>query len=74
MLANTQLGPLLTQLDQLTSMLQRDQDALAAGIRGFAPLVRLGVNLTGNGRRVDGYLCGLLLPSFGPLNQESCFG
>ncbi|MFG1639824.1 MCE family protein [Amycolatopsis sp. NPDC049252] len=68
------LGPLLTQLDQLTSMLQRNQDALAAGIRGFAPLVRLAVNLTGNGRWVDGYLCGLLLPSFGPLNEEGCFG
>ncbi|MDT7799178.1 MAG: hypothetical protein QOI78_2611 [Actinomycetota bacterium] len=68
------LGPLLTQLDQLTSMLQRNQDALAAGIRGFAPLVRLAVNLSGNGRWVDGYLCGLLLPSFGPLNQEGCFG
>ncbi|UOZ07482.1 MlaD family protein [Amycolatopsis sp. WQ 127309] len=69
-----QLGPLLTQLDQLTSMLQRNQDALAAGIRGFAPLVRLGVNLSGNGRWLDGYLCGLLLPSFGPLNQEGCYG
>jgi phospholipid/cholesterol/gamma-HCH transport system substrate-binding protein len=69
-----QLGPLLTQLDQLTSMLQRNQDALAAGIRGFAPLVRLGVNLSGNGRWIDGYLCGLLLPSFGPLNEEGCFG
>jgi phospholipid/cholesterol/gamma-HCH transport system substrate-binding protein len=69
-----QLGPLLTQLDQLTSMLQRNQDALAAGIRGFAPLVRLAVNLSGNGRWVDGYLCGLLLPSFGPLDQEGCFG
>jgi phospholipid/cholesterol/gamma-HCH transport system substrate-binding protein len=68
------LGPLLTQLDQLTSMLQRNQDALAAGIRGFAPLVRLGVNLSGNGRWIDGYLCGLLLPSFGPLNKEGCFG
>ncbi|MFJ1760819.1 MCE family protein [Amycolatopsis sp. NPDC088138] len=69
-----QLGPLLTQLDQLTSMLQRNQDALAAGIRGFAPLIRLAVNLSGNGRWVDGYLCGLVLPSFGPLNQEGCFG
>ncbi|MEU8634387.1 MCE family protein [Amycolatopsis sp. NPDC048633] len=71
---DAQLGPLLTQLDQLTSMLQRNQDALAAGIRGFAPLVRLGVNLSGNGRWIDGYLCGLVLPSFGPLNEEGCHG
>ncbi|WP_410640723.1 MCE family protein [Amycolatopsis sp. lyj-346] len=69
-----QLGPLLTQLDQLTSMLQRNQDALAAGIRGFAPLVRLGTNIAGTGRFVDGYLCGLVLPSFGPLNEEGCHG
>src|SRR4051812_8533518 len=71
---DTRLGPLLTQLDQLTSMLQRNQDALAAGIRGFAPLVRLGTNLSGNGRWVDGYLCGLVLPSFGPLNEAGCHG
>jgi phospholipid/cholesterol/gamma-HCH transport system substrate-binding protein len=71
---DTRLGPLLTQLDQLTSMLQRNQDALAAGIRAFAPLVRLGTNLSGNGRWVDGYLCGLVLPSFGPLNEAGCHG
>jgi phospholipid/cholesterol/gamma-HCH transport system substrate-binding protein len=71
---DAQFGPLLTQLDQLTSMLQRNQDALAAGIKGFAPLVRLGVNIAGNGRWIDGYLCGLILPSFGPLNEEGCHG
>ncbi|MEV6876959.1 MlaD family protein [Amycolatopsis sp. NPDC051128] len=69
-----QVGPLLTQLDQLTSMLQRNQDALAAGIRSFAPLVRLGTNIAGNGRFLDGYLCGLVLPSLGPLNEEGCHG
>ncbi|MGW4519699.1 MCE family protein [Amycolatopsis sp. NPDC004378] len=69
-----QVGPLLTQLDQLMSMLQRNQDALAAGIKGFAPLVRLATNLAGNGRFIDGYLCGLLLPSIGPLNEEGCHG
>lgn len=71
---DTRLDPLLTQLDQLTSMLQRNQDALAAGIRGFAPLVRLGTNISGSGRFIDGYLCGLILPSFGPLNEEGCHG
>ncbi|MEV4055521.1 MCE family protein [Amycolatopsis sp. NPDC049688] len=69
-----QIGPVLTQLDRLTSMLQRNQDALAAGIRGLAPLVRLGTNIAGSGRFIDGYLCGLLLPSFGPLNEEGCYG
>jgi phospholipid/cholesterol/gamma-HCH transport system substrate-binding protein len=71
---DAQFGPLLTQLDQLTSMLQRNQDALAAGIKGFAPLVRLGTNISGTGRFIDGYLCGLILPSFGPLNEEGCHG
>ncbi|MEQ0561788.1 MCE family protein [Amycolatopsis sp. NEAU-NG30] len=69
-----QLGPLLTQLDRLTSMLQRNQDALAAGIRGLAPLVRFGTNIAGSGRFIDGYLCGLILPSLGPLNEEGCHG
>jgi phospholipid/cholesterol/gamma-HCH transport system substrate-binding protein len=70
----TRLGPLLTQLDQLTSLLQRNQDALAAGIRALTPLVRLGTNIAGTGRFLDGYLCGLVLPSAGPLNEEGCHG
>ncbi|MEV6446212.1 MCE family protein [Amycolatopsis sp. NPDC051716] len=74
LIAEAPVGPLLTQLDQLTSMLQRNQDALAAGIRGFAPFVRLGTNLAGSGRWIDGYLCGLVLPSFGPVNEEGCHG
>ncbi|WIX85220.1 MCE family protein [Amycolatopsis sp. DG1A-15b] len=74
LIGESPVGPLLAQLDQLTSMLQRNQDALAAGIRGFAPFVRLGTNLAGSGRWIDGYLCGLVLPSFGPLNEEGCHG
>jgi phospholipid/cholesterol/gamma-HCH transport system substrate-binding protein len=69
-----QLDPVLTQLDELTSMLQRNQDSLAAGIRAFAPFVRFGTNIAGSGRWIDGYLCGLVLPSFGPLNQQGCYG
>ncbi|GHG20776.1 MULTISPECIES: MCE family protein [Amycolatopsis] len=74
LIAESRVGPLLADLDQLTSMLQRNQDALAEGIRGFAPFVRLGTNIAGSGRWVDGYLCGLVLPSFGPLNEEGCHG
>ncbi|MBE8525436.1 MCE family protein [Amycolatopsis sp. H6(2020)] len=74
LIGESRVGPLLTQLDQLTSMLQRNQDALAAGIRSFAPFVRMGTNIAGNGRWIDGYLCGLVLPSFGPLNEEGCHG
>jgi phospholipid/cholesterol/gamma-HCH transport system substrate-binding protein len=67
------LDPVLTQLDRLTALLQRNQDALADGIRKLAPLVRIFTNSAGNGRWVDAYLCGLVLPSFGPLNEGGCF-
>ncbi|WP_410656865.1 MCE family protein [Amycolatopsis sp. lyj-112] len=68
-----QLGPVLEQLDQLTSMLQRNQDSLAKGIAAFAPAIRVLTNVAGNGRWIDGYLCGLVLPSVGPLNEKGCF-
>lgn len=68
-----QLGPVLEQLDRLTSMLQRNQDSLAHGIAKFAPAIRVLTNVAGNGRWIDGYLCGLILPSFGPLNEQGCF-
>lgn len=68
-----QLDPVLTSLDQLTSMLQRNQDSLAEGIQKFAPFIRVFTNTIGNGRWFDNYICGLLLPSFGPINEEGCY-
>ncbi|MFJ7210464.1 MCE family protein [Amycolatopsis sp. NPDC098790] len=68
-----QLDPVLTSLDQLTSMLQRNQDSLAQGIKDFAPFIRVFTNTIGNGRWFDNYICGLLLPSFGPINEEGCY-
>jgi phospholipid/cholesterol/gamma-HCH transport system substrate-binding protein len=68
-----QLDPVLTQLDQLTSMLQRNQDSLAQGIKDFAPFIRVFTNTIGNGRWFDNYICGLVLPSFGPINEEGCY-
>jgi len=67
-----QLDPVLTQLDQLTSMLQRNQDSLSQGIEKFAPFIRVFTNTIGNGRWFDNYICGLVLPSVGPLNEEGC--
>ncbi|HWD04232.1 MAG TPA: MCE family protein [Amycolatopsis sp.] len=67
-----QLDPVLTQLDQLTSMLQRNQDSLAQGIAKFAPFVRVFTNTIGTGHWFDNYICGLVLPSVGPINQEGC--
>lgn len=67
-----QLDPVLTQLDQLTSMLQRNQDSLSEGIKQFAPFIRVFTNTVGNGRWFDNYICGLVLPSIGPINEEGC--
>ena len=69
-----QLGPVLTSLDQLTGMLQRNQDALAQGIKNMAPFYRLFNNAVGNGHWFDNYICGLLPPSIGVINEEGCLG
>jgi phospholipid/cholesterol/gamma-HCH transport system substrate-binding protein len=69
-----QLGPVLASLDQLTGMLQRNQDALSQGIKNLAPFYRLFNNAVGNGRWFDNYICGLLPPAIGPVNQEGCLG
>jgi len=71
---NQQLGPVLESLDQLTGMLARNQDALGKGIKNMAPFIRLFNNAVGNGRWFDNYLCGLLPPPLGPINQEGCLG
>lgn len=71
---NKQLAPVLTSLDQLTGMLARNQKALSDGIANMAPFVRLFNNAVGNGRWFDNYICGLLPPPLGPLNQEGCLG
>ncbi|GGS22972.1 MULTISPECIES: MCE family protein [Actinokineospora] len=69
-----QLGPVLESLDQLTAMLQRNQEALGEGIRKFAPFVRQFNNAIGNGRWFDNYICGLLPPAIGAINQPGCLG
>ncbi len=71
---NKQLGPVLKSLDQLTGMLARNQEALGRGIKNMAPFVRLFNNAVGNGRWFDNYICGLLPPQLGPLNEEGCLG
>jgi phospholipid/cholesterol/gamma-HCH transport system substrate-binding protein len=69
---NAQLGPVLTSLNQLTSMLQRNQDSLAQGIQRFAPYIRVFTNTVGTGHWFDSYICGLVLPSIGPVNGQGC--
>ncbi|HEX4705903.1 MAG TPA: MCE family protein [Pseudonocardiaceae bacterium] len=67
-----QLGPVLAQLNQFTGLLQANQASLANGIEMLAPFARLFANTVGNGRWFDNYICGLLPPSIGPINQMGC--
>ncbi|TDE34088.1 MCE family protein [Actinomadura sp. 6K520] len=52
------IGPTLASLGKVTDLLQRHQDDLDRTLRNAAPYLRLVGNATGNGRWVDGYLCG----------------
>lgn len=67
-----QIGPALEQLDRVTKLLQRNQDNLGRSIELMAPFSRLFANVLGNGRWIDVYICGLLPPAVGPINQEGC--
>ncbi|GAA2330324.1 MCE family protein [Saccharopolyspora halophila] len=67
-----QIGPALEQLDKVTKMLQRNQENLDQSLASFAPFTRLFANVLGNGRWFDTYICGLLPPAIGPVNQEGC--
>lgn len=69
---NEQLAPVLASLDQLTAMLQRNQDSLAKGIENMAPFLRLFNNAVGNGRWFDNYICGLVPPTAGSINPKGC--
>lgn len=70
------LNPALRELQQVTAMLQRNQDQVAATIAALRPYVTGFNNTVGNGRWFDGYLCGLVPPTVdaGPLqiNPHGC--
>lgn len=67
-----QLGPTLDGLNQVTAMLARNQQNLDAAVRELGPFYRMVDNTLGNGRWIDVYVCGLLPPATGPLNQRGC--
>ncbi|MHA6801356.1 MCE family protein [Bounagaea algeriensis] len=69
---NEQIAPALEQLDRVTKMLQRNQDNLDRSLEKFAPFTRLFANVLGNGRWFDTYICGLLPPAVGPINEKGC--
>ncbi|MFD7653861.1 MCE family protein [Actinosynnema sp. NPDC059797] len=71
-----QLRPALEQLDRVTTVLQRNQDALERSLNLLAPFYRVFANTLGNGRWFDVYICGLLPPSVNlgviGFNEEGC--
>jgi phospholipid/cholesterol/gamma-HCH transport system substrate-binding protein len=56
------LRPALEQLDKVTTVLQRNQDNLTKSLQLAGPYYRLLGNAGGNGRWMDLYVCGLILP------------
>lgn len=69
---NKQLKPVLQDLDKVTTMLHNNEKGLNDTIHNFAPFARQGANMIGNGHWWDIYLCGLLPPSSGGLNDQGC--
>ncbi|HEX9336140.1 MAG TPA: MCE family protein [Pseudonocardiaceae bacterium] len=63
---NAQLAPMLAELDQVTDVLRRNQDNLTKALSLAGPYYRMVGNTLGNGRWMDAYLCGLILPSYLP--------
>ena len=53
-------------------MLQRNADQLEDALRLQAVFVRLFANALGNGRWFDNYVCALLPPEIGPINEGGC--
>ncbi|GGT57081.1 MCE family protein [Actinomadura citrea] len=52
------LGPTLASLERVVGVLQRNQKNLERVLTTATPYIRVLGNATGNGRWVDGYLCG----------------
>jgi phospholipid/cholesterol/gamma-HCH transport system substrate-binding protein len=71
-----QLDPALKELDQVTSLLQRNQENLNSSLNQLAPFYRLFANTLGNGHWFDVYVCGLLPPTVNlnllNINPEGC--
>ena len=62
-----QLAPALSQLQQVSDLLRRQNDNLSKSLQLAGPYFRLVNNTAGNGRWIDSYLCGLI-----PENRDPC--
>ena len=63
---DTQLGPMLAALDQVTTVLRQNQDNLDRALSLAGPFYRMVGNTLGSGRWMDAYLCGLVPRSYAP--------
>ncbi|TDC81166.1 MCE family protein [Actinomadura sp. 7K507] len=71
-----QLDPTLRALGRVTDLLKKNQDNLDRALKTAGPYTRLLGNALGNGRWMDGYLCGLVpkeyLPEGSKPPKEGC--
>jgi phospholipid/cholesterol/gamma-HCH transport system substrate-binding protein len=62
---NAEIGPLLNDLGQVTTVLQKNQTSLTQALSLAGEYTELTGNLVGNGRWFDAYLCGLIPADYG---------
>jgi len=67
-----QLRPTLESLDRVAALLERNKNNLEKALMLQAVFTRLFANTVGNGRWFDNYVCALVPPEFGPVNQGGC--
>lgn len=67
-----QLRPTLEALDRVAAVLQRNQESLEEAVRLQPVFTRLFQNAVGNGRWFDNYVCALVPPQQGPINESGC--
>ncbi|MFI1680715.1 MCE family protein [Streptomyces sp. NPDC020607] len=69
-----QLGPTLAALDRVTDTLSKNKKNLDKALAAAGPYYRLVGNTLGNGRWMDGYLCGLVPEDYLPAGTASGAG
>ncbi|MGH3567474.1 MAG: MCE family protein [Pseudonocardia sp.] len=67
-----QLRPTLESLDRVAALLERNKNDLEKALKLQAVFTRLFTNTVGNGRWFDNYVCALVPPELGPINQGGC--
>ncbi|MHC0433695.1 MCE family protein [Streptomyces sp. O3] len=69
-----QLGPTLASLDRVTGVLAKNKKHLDQALAAAGPYYRLVGNSLGNGRWMDGYLCGLVPKDYLPADTAPANG